>query len=110
MNTLSLGDFVWNDYNNNGIQNTNEPGIEGVVVSLYNDNNLDGTADGVAIFTTTTVAMDFTLLTTLLLAIILLESLYQLAMRQVRQLLPVRLQTTITTRTITVLIRVWLAR
>jgi uncharacterized repeat protein (TIGR01451 family) len=32
----SIGDFVWDDRNGNGIQDFNEPGIEGVEVSLYN--------------------------------------------------------------------------
>ena len=53
-NTLKIGNFVWNDYNNNGIQNTNEPGVSGVVVKLYKDANLDGVADGAAVATTTT--------------------------------------------------------
>lgn len=30
-----LGDFVWNDVNNNGIQDAGEPGIAGVTVMLY---------------------------------------------------------------------------
>lgn len=29
-----LGDFIWFDKNRNGIQNANEPGIEGVIVNL----------------------------------------------------------------------------
>ncbi len=32
---LSLGDVVWNDYDNDGIKDTNEPGIAGLAVSLY---------------------------------------------------------------------------
>jgi len=31
----SIGDFVWNDANANGIQDTGEPGIDGVTVNLY---------------------------------------------------------------------------
>jgi protocatechuate 3,4-dioxygenase beta subunit len=31
----TLGDFVWNDLNKNGIQDPDEPGIEGVRVDLY---------------------------------------------------------------------------
>ncbi len=31
----ALGDFVWNDMNNDGIQDGGEPGIEGVTVNLY---------------------------------------------------------------------------
>ena len=30
-----LGDLVWHDKNINGIQDPNEPGIEGVIVNLY---------------------------------------------------------------------------
>lgn len=30
-----LGNFVWNDYNNDGIQDANEPGIPGITVILY---------------------------------------------------------------------------
>ncbi|MBK9564488.1 MAG: carboxypeptidase regulatory-like domain-containing protein [Saprospiraceae bacterium] len=30
----SLGDFVWDDRNGNGVQDTSEPGISGVIVSL----------------------------------------------------------------------------
>ncbi len=32
--TLGLGDFVWNDYNHNGVQDAGEPGINGVTVQL----------------------------------------------------------------------------
>jgi hypothetical protein len=32
----SVGDFVWNDLNGNGIQDAGEPGLSGVTVSLYN--------------------------------------------------------------------------
>jgi LPXTG-site transpeptidase (sortase) family protein len=32
----SLGDFVWNDTNANGIQDAGEPGIDGVSVELFN--------------------------------------------------------------------------
>ncbi len=35
----SMGDFVWNDVNLNGIQDENEVGIEGVEVVLFNDMN-----------------------------------------------------------------------
>ncbi len=30
-----LGNYVWNDYNNDGIQDANEPGIPGITVILY---------------------------------------------------------------------------
>jgi LPXTG-site transpeptidase (sortase) family protein len=33
--TAALGDFVWNDTNNNGLQDAGEPGIPGVTVTLY---------------------------------------------------------------------------
>ncbi|MGE5621137.1 MAG: SdrD B-like domain-containing protein [archaeon] len=34
-NPASIGDFVWKDLNNNGIQDSGEPGIPGVTVNLY---------------------------------------------------------------------------
>jgi LPXTG-site transpeptidase (sortase) family protein len=43
----SLGNFVWNDLNQNGIQDAGEPGIPGVTVDLY-------TGAGVFVQTTTT--------------------------------------------------------
>ncbi len=43
----SLGDRVWEDLNGNGIQDTDEPGIDGVTVNLY-------AADGTTILDTTT--------------------------------------------------------
>jgi hypothetical protein len=33
----SLGDFVWDDYDEDGIQDSGEPGIPGVTVHLYKD-------------------------------------------------------------------------
>ncbi|WP_083389696.1 SdrD B-like domain-containing protein [Trichormus sp. NMC-1] len=47
-NTASLGDFVFNDGNNNGIQDAGEAGVSGVTVELINP------ADGSVIATTTT--------------------------------------------------------
>ncbi len=38
------GDFVWNDLNQDGIQDPGEPGIPGVNVAIYQDNG-DGNAD-----------------------------------------------------------------
>jgi hypothetical protein len=35
----SVGDFVWNDRNADGIQTAGEPGIAGVIVTLYNSAN-----------------------------------------------------------------------
>lgn len=43
----SLGDFVWNDTNQNGVQNAGEPGIQGVTVKLY-------ACDGTELATTVT--------------------------------------------------------
>ena len=52
----SIGNYVWQDWNGDGIQDPNEPGLEGVVVSLYDeDGSLVGTlntdADGYYCFT-----------------------------------------------------------
>ena len=41
----SLGNFVWSDYNGDGIQDANEPGLEGAIVTLNIDYNNDGTND-----------------------------------------------------------------
>lgn len=45
----SLGNMVWNDLNNNGVQDAGEPGVDGVTVTLYN-------SGGTAIATTKTDA------------------------------------------------------
>ena len=42
---LNIGDFVWYDRNNNGLQDAGEPGIAGVTVNLYTDNNADNIPD-----------------------------------------------------------------
>ncbi len=42
--TGSIGDFVWNDLNNNGIQEANEPGIQGALVTLTFSNGTTITA------------------------------------------------------------------
>jgi hypothetical protein len=47
---ITIGDFVWDDLNADGIQDSGEPGISNVVVVLYNATN------GVAGVTTTDVA------------------------------------------------------
>ncbi len=44
---LSIGNFVWNDENENGIQDAEEAGVEGVTVTLYDE-------DGNIVETTTT--------------------------------------------------------
>lgn len=36
----SVGDYVWYDMNHDGIQDANEPGIGGVLVTLYNSNGV----------------------------------------------------------------------
>jgi len=49
----AVGDRVWNDLNANGIQDANEPGIEGITVNLWTNVN---NAPGSIIKTTTTNA------------------------------------------------------
>ncbi len=56
---MSLGNRVWLDPNNNGIQDGAETGIANVRVSLYRDVNGDGNPDGAAIATDTTDANGF---------------------------------------------------
>ena len=41
----SLGDFVFDDLNANGVQDPGEPGVAGVTVNLYKDTNGDGFGD-----------------------------------------------------------------
>lgn len=36
----SVGDFVWNDKNSDGLQKADEPGVAGIIVTLYNSANL----------------------------------------------------------------------
>jgi hypothetical protein len=38
----SLGDKVWNDINRDGIQDSNESGVSGIKVTLYNNTNCQG--------------------------------------------------------------------
>jgi hypothetical protein len=45
-NFVSLGNRVWNDFNRNGINEPNEPGIPGVSVFLHSDTDGDGIPDG----------------------------------------------------------------
>lgn len=54
----SIGDKVWNDLDQDGIQDANEPGIAGVTVELYNPgtDGIPGTGDDVLLSTTTTDA------------------------------------------------------
>ena len=53
---LQLGNRVWYDTNNDGLNNSGENGIANVSVKLYKDNNNDNAADGAAIATKTTDA------------------------------------------------------
>src|SRR5439155_625679 len=48
---ITIGDFVWNDTNANGIQNVGEPGINGVTLTLTGTN-----ASGGAVVDHTTTA------------------------------------------------------
>ena len=54
--TLKLGDKVWNDLNEDGIQGATEPGAMGITVQLYQNgaDGLPGTTDDVLIATTST--------------------------------------------------------
>jgi SdrD B-like domain/Secretion system C-terminal sorting domain len=53
--TATIGDFVWNDVNSDGIQNSTETGVAGVLVTLYSPgidgipNNGDDVAIGAAV-------------------------------------------------------------
>jgi protocatechuate 3,4-dioxygenase beta subunit len=54
----AIGDFVWNDINNNGIQDAGEPGVLGVTMQLYSPgpDGVVGGGDDVLVATTTTDA------------------------------------------------------
>jgi hypothetical protein len=54
----AIGDFVWNDLNNNGIQDAGEPGVPGVTMKLYDPgpDGLVGGGDDILLATTTTDA------------------------------------------------------
>ncbi len=45
--TIQLGDFVWLDENGNGLQDEGEPGVAGVTVKLWVDNDDNGEPDQV---------------------------------------------------------------
>ena len=51
---LSLGNRVWYDTNNNGINDAAENGIRNVTVYLYKDDNNDNVADGASLATALT--------------------------------------------------------
>ncbi|MBN2390640.1 MAG: hypothetical protein JXR84_07955, partial [Anaerolineae bacterium] len=56
----SIGDFVWNDINANGVQDAREPGVNGVLVNLYQDQDGDGvidTEDALVAYTTTGIGV-----------------------------------------------------
>ncbi len=53
---LRLGNLVWNDINNNGLKEIDEPGINGVIMHLYRDSDGNNVPDGPSIATTTTVS------------------------------------------------------
>lgn len=54
----TLGDKVWRDDNKNGIQDSGEPGVAGITVTLYQNgtDGLPGTSDDIIIGTTVTDA------------------------------------------------------
>ncbi len=57
--TNTIGDFVFEDLNGDGIQDVGEPGIEGVTVSLFDDNDVliaTTTTDGMGAYVFTGVA------------------------------------------------------
>ena len=56
---ITIGDFVWNDLNGNGIQDAGEPGIEGVIVVL-NGTDADGNAVSQTTVTDTSGKYSFT--------------------------------------------------
>lgn len=52
----SLGDFVWNDIDGDGLQDAGEPGVPGVTMRLYDagPNSMPGGGDDIFVQTTTT--------------------------------------------------------
>ncbi|HNP54799.1 MAG TPA: SdrD B-like domain-containing protein, partial [Ferruginibacter sp.] len=56
---LALGNRVWYDTNNDGLNGSSENGIANVTVNLYADANNDNVADGSAIATRTTDASGY---------------------------------------------------
>lgn len=64
--TVSLGNLVFDDINDNGKRDSSETGVSGVTVDLYVDADGDGTPDGAAIKTTTTNSTGYYLFTDLI--------------------------------------------
>ncbi len=56
---LVLGNRVWYDTDNNGINSSSENGIRNIAVKLYRDNDNNNVADGTAIATATTDATGY---------------------------------------------------
>jgi protocatechuate 3,4-dioxygenase beta subunit len=54
ISVATVGDYVWNDLNGDGIQNVEESGVAGVGVNIYLDADDDGVADGPALASTVT--------------------------------------------------------
>ncbi len=54
--SFKLGNLVWYDINNDGIRQSTETGVSGVMVNIYNDANNDNIADGTPINSTVTDA------------------------------------------------------
>ena len=52
--TIEIGNRVWNDTDQDGIQDSDESGIASVCLEVFADFNNDGTPDGAALGTTTT--------------------------------------------------------
>lgn len=50
----SIGNRIWSDSNNNGVHDSTETGISGVVVNLYPDTDLNGVPDSLAAIDSTT--------------------------------------------------------
>ncbi|MEZ4656477.1 MAG: DUF4377 domain-containing protein [Caldilineaceae bacterium] len=54
----SIGDFVWHDWNGDGVQDANEPGLNGVLINLYYDENGNNQIDAGEFVTSTITADD----------------------------------------------------
>ncbi|MCX6044662.1 MAG: SpaA isopeptide-forming pilin-related protein [Chloroflexi bacterium] len=63
--TVSLGNQIWTDANNNGLIDSGEVGIANVTVNLYQDSNQDGLPDGAIVATQVTNSAGYYLFTNL---------------------------------------------